>query len=285
MARLVQYRTHASLYDGAFDSVVGWQAAGMGYLIRTDADSLIVIDGGNREDAEELIKLLEQYSSGKKPVVEKWIITHPHGDHYFALRDICKDPELCQRICVKELIYYFPNEFINNEGTHICAAALSDMDAIAKALGASVRRPCYNEKLYVDETEIHFIYVPDDCSIFKGQQNANVCSLIFTIQAKDKKAMFTGDAFRRSLQITVWRFGKELRCDILQMPHHGLCDTGLVDFYKAVDAKTLLVPISIAGHRTMHSDMYGNDPYANLWAEENADTVHNAFEGTVEINI
>ena len=33
MAKLIQYCTHASHYDGPFDATVGWAAAGLGYLI------------------------------------------------------------------------------------------------------------------------------------------------------------------------------------------------------------------------------------------------------------
>ena len=40
MEKLIQYRTDASLYDGAFDSVVGWSAAGMGYILVTENKNL-----------------------------------------------------------------------------------------------------------------------------------------------------------------------------------------------------------------------------------------------------
>ena len=252
MAKLIQYCTAASLYDGAFGGAVGWPAAGMGYVICADNGALTVIDGGNVDDAAELCNMLCRISSGVA-VVERWIITHPHGDHYFALREICRVPELLAKIRVKELVYYFPDDLLSADSYHVCDGANADMEKIAKALGANVRRPSFNEVIAADGLDIHFIYVPDDCSIFNGQQNANVCSLIFTVSGKHKRALFTGDAFRRSLQLTAWRFGKELKCDILQMPHHGLCDTGLLEFYKLVDAETVMVPISKAGHRSMHS--------------------------------
>ena len=60
MATLIQYRTEASLYDGPFDGVVGWAAAGMGYLLRTDTGEWIVIDGGFAEDADGLLALLHR---------------------------------------------------------------------------------------------------------------------------------------------------------------------------------------------------------------------------------
>ena len=36
MEKLIQYMTRASLYEGAFDSNVGWSAAGMGYILVTE---------------------------------------------------------------------------------------------------------------------------------------------------------------------------------------------------------------------------------------------------------
>ena len=56
-----------------------------------------------------------------------------------------------------------------------------------------------------------------------------------------------------------------------------------MDFYKRVDAKTVLIPISVAGDRTMRSDMYGDSPKVNRFAEDNAETVYKAFEGTMEM--
>ena len=58
MGKLIQYRTIASLYDGQFDSTVGWSAAGMGDIIVSDGGKLIVIDGGFENDAEDLLELL-----------------------------------------------------------------------------------------------------------------------------------------------------------------------------------------------------------------------------------
>ena len=285
MAKLIQFQTAASRYDGAFGGSVGWPAAGMGYIIATNRNSFVVIDGGNAEDAAELVKTLCR-NSVDTPIVEHWIITHPHADHYSALFEISKTPELLSKIKVNELIYHFPDDFLNNEGTHICAKSALIMENISLAFGAEIKKPKWRESIVCDDIEINFIYTPDDCSIFKGQRNANVCSLIFSVSGQSKRALFTGDAFRRTLKLTAWRFGNELKCDLLQLPHHGLCDTGVMEFYKYADAPILLVPISKAGHRSMHSNEHSpSDTEANLWAEQNAQEVHNAFEGTFEIQI
>ena len=291
MGKFIQYSTKESQYDGPFDSKVGWAAAGMGDLFVTDSGRLIAVDGGYNNDAEGFVELLEKYSNGKKPVVELWIITHPHGDHYGAINTISKTPELASRIEVKKFMYWFPEEFRNKEGvTNVLAYGNRDMQAVAAVFGAEYERPSLDQKISVDDMEIHFLFVPDDCSYLHtatGNPNSNQVSLIFTVQGTSKKAMITGDAYDRGLSMALWRHYTEMKCDYLQLPHHGLCDSGLLNFYKKVNASAVFVPISIAGDRSMQSDMYASEPKrdANIWAENNAEVVYKAFEGTVEVEM
>lgn len=279
MAKLIQYCTHASHYDGAFDSKVGWAAAGMGYIIVTDGGHLIAIDGGFAEDAQEFVDLLRENSRDDAPTVDLWIITHPHGDHYFALQEIARREALRERVNIKTLMYHFPEEFRDRNGNG-CAGAIRDLAWIAEQTGAAVKLPQVDEHIDIDGLDIHMLYTPTDCSILN---NPNQLSLIFTVQGPSKKLMITGDAYHRNMQIVVWRYDKSLACDILQLPHHGLCDTGNADFYRRVGASTVLIPISVAGDRTMRSDMYGDAPAVNRAAEDAAQTVHKAFDGTVEL--
>ncbi len=286
MEKLIQYCTHESLYDGPFNGKVGWHAAGMGYVIVTENGKLIVIDGGCPNDAEDFLALLEQYAEGK-PVVDLWIITHAHSDHFGAVNVISKTPALRERLEVKEFLWRFPEEFVEGNGNRSNIPMNQMMNDLCDAFGASRHQPELNEKMTVDGMELHFLYYAYDCSIINNHFNANACSLIFTVQAKNKKIMFTGDAVSRTLQVVEWLYRKQLKCDILQMPHHALCDTGLLTFYKGVDAAILLEPTCIAGDRAMHGELYRNAERArfNAWAEENAAKVYKSFTGTVEIGL
>ena len=285
MEKLIQYCTKESLYNGAFDGQVGWHAAGMGYLLVTENGKLIVIDGGCPNDAEDFLALLEQNASGR-PVVDLWIITHAHSDHFGALKAIANTPALRERLEVREFLWRFPEEFVEANGNAPHAAMNRMMKDICASFGAAAHCPELDEKLTVDEMELHFLYYAYDCRIINNAFNTNACSLIFTVQAKNKKIMFTGDAVTRNLYAVCWIYRKKLKCDILQMPHHALCDTGLQAFYKEVSASVLLEPTCIAGDRAMHTE-YADKARAveNAWAEENADQVYRSFEGTVEIEL
>ena len=282
MAKLIQYSTKASLYDGAFDSTIGWSAAGMGYLIVTDNQHLIAIDGGFDEDALPFLSLMRSATGKDMPTVDLWIITHPHGDHYFALRQAASDTSLRSQIAVKEIVCRFPKDYRDAAGNS-CLGDISAIERAASNFGATPHVPKTGEQISIDGLDVHFLYTPEELD---GIRNANQLSLIFSIMGKSKRAIFTGDAFHKSLNAVTERYRDRLCADILQIPHHGLCDTGHMEFYKQVDAKVVLIPTSIAGDRSMHSDMYDLESRrANLFAEENAEKVYKAFEGNTEIEI
>lgn len=281
MAKLIQYSTRASQYSGAFDSKVGWAAAGMGYLIVTDGGRFIMIDGGFDEDAEPLLSLMREHTGQNKPTVDLWIITHPHGDHYFALRRLAED-DMRNRLSIKTLAYRFPADFSDRAG-NTCVEDARVMRSVANVFCSNTVTPEIDGHIFIDGLDLHFLYVPEDAS---GLNNFNQLSLIFRITGNERSVMITGDAFYKSLHDVTERYGVLLRSDILQMPHHGLCDTGHLEFYRLVGAKALFIPTSIAGHRAMHSELYSTDSRrANLFAEENAEKVYNAFDGTVSIEI
>ena len=56
----------------------------MSYVLQTSGGKLIVIDGGNKQDAGHLQDTLIRLG-GPEPVVDLWLLTHPHLDHVDAL--------------------------------------------------------------------------------------------------------------------------------------------------------------------------------------------------------
>ena len=288
MAKFIQYMTQDSLYDGPFDSKSGWPAAGMGDVIVSDKGKIIVVDGGQPNDAQGFVELLEKQSDNI-PEIDLWIITHPHLDHYGAIRDISKNENLKNRISVKKFVYWFPEEFCNIEGIpNALAGPNADMREICDNMNAESYRPARTEKFIIDDVELEFLYVPDDCSVLNTSGgNFNLCSLIFTVKGNEKTVMVTGDAYRRSMQITAWRYAGKLKCDALQMPHHALCDAFCVDFYRYTDPEIVFLPISSGAYRSMHSSLYDKleGCIANLCVEAKAKEIYKAFEGTAEIII
>lgn len=62
----------------------------MGFIIRS-GEHTVVIDGGMKEDADNLLSHLEKYGAKK---VDAWFMTHPHCDHYGAYQKLCEEGRL-----------------------------------------------------------------------------------------------------------------------------------------------------------------------------------------------
>ena len=122
MAEFIQYMTSASLYDGPFDDKSGWSAAGMGDIIITKNGRFIVVDGGFTDDAESFVAFLESLSDTKVLLIDYWIITHPHLDHYGVIKEISENQKLQKRVVVKNFVYLFPKDFCDKNGkSNACA--------------------------------------------------------------------------------------------------------------------------------------------------------------------
>ena len=180
---------------------------------------------------------------------------------------------------IKNLVFHFPTDF--DSGT---ASFNKKMQNIAAKYGANVINPTKGQVIEVGAAKITFLYVIED---YEGLSTANKLSLIFTVET-EKKIMFTGDIYEEGLKAAYNEYGDALKSDILQMPHHFLCDTGYQPFYEAVDASAVLLPTCIAGYEAMYKDeSYKNSAKhkANDWAAKNADDVYAAFDGDFEIRI
>ena len=145
---------------------------------------------------------------GRKPEVALWIITHPHMDHYGAIQAIGRDPALAERVSIRQIVYRFPMEFTDKAGNPgMLAQPERDLAEICASTGAAAHCPERDEQLDVDGTVVRFLYVPDDCSALNtGGGNANCCSLIFTVQGKEKKTLITGDAYARAMHSAMYAY-------------------------------------------------------------------------------
>ena len=114
-------------------------------------------------------------------------------------------------------------------------------------------------------------------------EDPNELSMVFSVQGRKKKAMFTGDSYRSGLQTVLRAYDPSvLKSDIIQIAHHAL-NGGDRAFYEAVDADIALVPISRSGDRAMKSPEE-NCSADNDWAIANASTVLKAFTGTASVD-
>ncbi len=203
----------------------------MFYLIDT-CEGVVVIDGGSyREgDAENLYLMLSE--RGKK--VKYWFITHLHCDHYGALFYLLEQNKF--DIEVEKFCFNFmPYDWVvnSNDDPEINKRFLDCLDKsnlnICKVFAGDIFE-CGDVKFKVLSSPDPNHNYPD----------VNSTSIIIKASFPNRDVLFLGDFNVYAQREYIEKHDiSELRCDIVQMAHHG---QGGVDrsFYELIAPKVCL---------------------------------------------
>ncbi|MBQ8849802.1 MAG: MBL fold metallo-hydrolase [Clostridia bacterium] len=239
----------------------GWNAAakrvdgapGMGYVIQLADGRYIIIDGGpadgtvtmltkesgewaedgqkTTEDAKKLYDfLVENNPNEGKPVIAAWFITHAHGDHTGLANQFLETYK--DNVRVELAGYNFPDLY-NTEIVEGGGAAMATNASLFKirinAFPAAERAKHFvfhtGQKLYFPGCEIEILYTQEDY-FPNPYSTGNHTSSVFriTMEAADGSEtvfMVMGDTERTNCEEIMATYGAELKCDILQLTHHG----------------------------------------------------------------
>ncbi len=230
--------------------------SGMGFVIRLDDGSFIIIDGGggdrNHKDSNRLLNILNEQKpkNSGKPVIAAWIFTHCHDDHIGVFNAFSAD--FHDKVVIEKFYYNFPPdldilasaEFMFNDDYY---SYNNFKDCIKNYYSKSaVIRPHSGERYYIRNAVIEMLFSYEDlfpASIAdRGINDFNETSLIFKVNVGGQSLMITGDASAMGMNFASTNYGTYLKSDILQMAHHG--QNGTVPFYSKVDPTYALIPIS-----------------------------------------
>lgn len=201
----------------------------MGYSIKTKDGKLIIIDGGNIGDAEQLKNYIKQ--NGSK--VDAWFLTHIHTDHAGAFTQIINDDEIqiekiYGSICEKE--WYEQNEETRQE----------DIDSFFTAINnVEIQEPELGEVIKIDEVEFLILKVKSP----EITNNAiNNSSMVFKAKTENTSILFLGDTgIEGSNKLLEGNMKDELKSDIVQVAHHGQAGA-TEELYKQISPKICLWP-------------------------------------------
>lgn len=255
---------------------------GMSYVLRTQENTFIVIDGGMDGQGEEtaIYDLMVEQSGTETPVIAAWILTHPHNDHIGAIADFIT--RYGGQIVPERIIFNFADDqFLSTSGNdyHVKSYGVIKRALSGKWKECKVIKPHTGQKLLIDGVEFEILHTveevyPDTDAMLRN--NAN--SMVFTMKTAGRSILITGDiSGTYGTEMLGW-YGNELRCDILQVIHHARTH-GSISFYKAAAPTIALWPTSRAS-----DEEYGSQNY-NVWLRDNVPNNVYCYNGTATVDL
>lgn len=234
---------------------------GMGYIVRFANGHALIVDGGFDTEgcADNIYKGLEKLDISKedgKFAVDAWYITHLDGDHVGILKSFFAKYK--DGANVKSFVQNFPTGAaelisgnyapIGKDYISLMKNAYPDADIIT-AHPSDVFNYSGARIKMLATAELHY-------ETFAKLLDGNDASLVFVLEANGKKMLFMGDAGEVSSRSLYRTYGREtLKCDALQVPHHGLttghsvfnrpiCEHAYLSrIYEAVDPDLIMLPM------------------------------------------
>lgn len=253
---------------------------GMCLMIQCPDYSFFIVDSGHYmqfNDNDRIYNFMrERTPEGQKVVVNGWLLTHAHSDHICKFMDFlrynCHD-------CIIEGIYsnLIPDDYVGHkEWTReevLLAGKLFRMLSETKIPTYKIHtgQRFYIRNLAFDVLGTHEDIYPNLITDY------NDSSCMVMLNAEKSRIFIPGDASRLSSVGLEKRYGETLRCDVVQVSHHG--HTGLsVKAYEYLNAEVAVFPIT----RIKFDEEYPRIE-ANRRAIELAKAHYITSDGTVKI--
>ena len=253
-------------------------AEGMGFIIRLADGSFCIIDGGmgdpDHVDSNKLMNILrEQMPEGQeKPVIAAWLFSHLHGDHIGVFN--CFSLDFHDQIVLERLVFNFPKEeeVEKSDSPYMLDNTIYRYTQFKKNLAefypdVPVLKVHTGNRFKLRNAEFEILYTLDDLypkSILNGGMNES--SVLYKMTIGGQTTLWTGDFAFNATDLVLAEFGDALKCDILQMAHHGI--NGTIPFYSRVDPTYALWPVWAGGYESMK----GNEQ--NKWLIDNSNVKH-----------
>ena len=196
------------------------------YIDVGQADSILIqinnknllIDGGNRDDGDKIIKYLKSQGVEKLDYV---VATHPHEDHIGGMASIIKKFSIGK--------FYAPKKLSDTATFENMVIALKE-----KSLKINEAKP--GDTLNLGKNIECKILAPNSAEY----DNVNNYSVVIKLTYGNTKFLFAGDAQKISEKEMLSK-GYDLSTDVLKIGHHGSSSSSTKEFLDKVNPKIAII--------------------------------------------
>lgn len=184
----------------------------MGYVLKTK-NKTVVIDGGLKEDAQNLVDNINRVGGGK---VDVWFITHPHMDHAQAFMEIVQNTEIeIEKVYVSlnEIDWYKQYETARIEEIQNFFNIIE-----SDKLKEKVEEVYLNQTINIDNLKCEILGIKNPEITTSPINNS---SMVIKMNINDKSILFLADTGKESGKKLLQNQKEKLKADIVQMAHHG----------------------------------------------------------------
>lgn len=185
----------------------------MGYMLKTEEDKIVMIDGGTKIDKEHVENKIKENGG----VVEYWFITHAHDDHFGVLAEILSENN---DIEIKNIVvslnseeWYKQNDSERFEEIKEFLELLKKDDIAPKVHLATLR-----EEIKLDNLNFKILKLNSPEIVVNAGNNQ---SMVIKVDNMFKSVLFLGDLGVEAEEDFVNHNLDEIKCDAVQMSHHG----------------------------------------------------------------
>ena len=199
------------------------QDNGEGLIVKLADGSFIIYDGGYPADAAGLLDYLEANTpKGQKPVIATWFLTHSHGDHYWGFEWILKNDDALSRIELKNVMLAIPTADQWTPGRAPEPFFTTKVGPMLKERGIPLIRPFAGQIMHYPGVDMEIMTTIEDLFPVRPWDDNTASSVTFLkFKKQGKTALIPGDGAGHGLNMLTDMYGDYLKCDVLQIPHHG----------------------------------------------------------------
>lgn len=201
---------------------------GNSYVFQLKSGHFFVNDGGNYEDGENLLKLLESLTpEGQIPVIDVMFITHAHGDHAGFLAGFFEADENIERVRINEVWYSEPSERFmnatNSESDKVRYIHMLTYSFLNEDGGfCELYRPQTGQRYYLNDIVAEVILTQEQLPLEDISGDFNDSSTWFRYTIEGQTLLFGGDGdWGGMMKIMQFYRSEFISCDIFHILHHG----------------------------------------------------------------
>lgn len=187
------------------------------------------------ELCENFVKELQKVCQSEVIRVAALFITHPHDDHVNLLEHL-KGLGLDKYFVFEKIIRKFPPKDWVPQNTWEKADYPEKIENILQNMtDTEIITPKRGDVFEFSGVTFEILLTPDEAP--EDAKDMNYFSLIIKQKVNGKTVIWTGDMSNSLGEKALELYGDELKCDILQVPHHGTPNCGTLEFFNTADAK------------------------------------------------